>query len=527
MEMQSSEALAAPAGERAAGQWRLSLPVLLALVAWVLFWYRDTLTGMVDIWAKSETFAHGFVVLPIALWLVWQRRQQLAPQIPRPSAWLLVPLAAAGFAWLLGDLAAVNAVAQTAMVGVLALTIMAVLGLHLSRAVAFPLAFLFFAVPIGEFVMPQLMEWTADFAILGLQLSGVPVYREGLHFVIPSGSWSVVEACSGVRYLIASLMVGTLFAYLNYASTQKRLIFVAVSAIVPIVANWIRAYMIVMLGHLSNNRLAAGVDHLIYGWVFFGVVMVIMFFIGSRWSEAIPPLPPPGVAETEATGPSYRLALVAAAVALVTALPPLLPGLLAGDRAPAPVQLSLPASLGAASPWTLAAEGVPRLRPAFDEASAVANGEYQRDGQSVGLFVAYYRDQGPGRQLVTSSNALVKTSDPAWGQVTGGSRDIRLGGATVTARRAVLRGKLESLPADGKLDVLYWYWINGRLTASDHLAKAYLALDRLLGRPDDSAVIVLSTGHDQAGGGAARLDAFADETAEALGAVLAAARDRR
>ena len=81
---------------------------------------------------------------------------------------------------------------------------------------AFPLGFLFFAVPIGDFMLPQLMEWTADFTVLALRLSGVPVYREGLQFIIPSGAWSVVEACSGIRYMIASVTVGCLFAYLSY-----------------------------------------------------------------------------------------------------------------------------------------------------------------------------------------------------------------------------------------------------------------------------------------------------------------------
>ena len=125
-------------------------------------------------------------------------------------------------------------------------------------------------MPFGEFLLPVLMEYTANFTVTALRLSGIPVYREGLQFVIPSGSWSVVEACSGVRYLIASFMIGTLFAYLNYRSTRRRLVFMGVSIVVPILANWLRAYMIVMLGHLSGNTIAVGVDHLIYGWLFFG-----------------------------------------------------------------------------------------------------------------------------------------------------------------------------------------------------------------------------------------------------------------
>src|SRR5262249_32061829 len=149
----------------------------------------------------------------------------------------------------------------------------------------FPLAFLFFAVPIGEFLLPQLMEWTAGFTIAALKLSGIPVFREGQQIAIPSGTWSVVEACSGVRYLIASIVAGALYAYLIYRSPARRLVFIGVSIVVPIVANWVRAYLIVMIGHLSGNVLAAGVDHLIYGWMFFGVVMLIMFWIGSRWRE--------------------------------------------------------------------------------------------------------------------------------------------------------------------------------------------------------------------------------------------------
>ena len=95
----------------------------------------------------------------------------------------------------------------------------------------------------------------------------------------------MVEACSGLRYLIASFTLGTLYAYLTYRSLARRLVFIALSLIVPIVANGIRAYLIVMTGHLSDMQLAVGVDHLIYGWVFFGFVMLLLFWIGSFWRE--------------------------------------------------------------------------------------------------------------------------------------------------------------------------------------------------------------------------------------------------
>src|SRR5258706_16017176 len=144
--------------------------------------------------------------------------------------------------------------------------VLAIWGREVAGAIGFPLGFLVLGVPMGEGLIPPMMDWTADFTVRALQFSGIPVFREGLFFTIPSGNWSVVEGCSGVRYLIASLTVGVLFAYLSYRRTWKRLLFAAMSIVVPIIANGMRAYLIVMIAHLSNNQLAHGVDHFIYGW---------------------------------------------------------------------------------------------------------------------------------------------------------------------------------------------------------------------------------------------------------------------
>ena len=263
----SACASAPPAASRAT-PWRPTGVALVGLLAAILLLYRTTVVDMVSIWERSETFAHAFLVPPIVLWLIWRRRAALAGLSPSPTFSTLVPLAAFALAWLVGDLANLNAVTQFSMTAMLVLATVGVIGMPASREIMFPLAFLFFAVPMGEVFVPQLMEWTASFTVVALRFSGIPVFREGFNFVIPSGSWSVVEACSGVRYLIASFMVGTLFAYLNYRSMRRRLAFMAVAIVVPIIANWVRAYLIVLIGHLSGNKLAVGVDHLVYGWLF-------------------------------------------------------------------------------------------------------------------------------------------------------------------------------------------------------------------------------------------------------------------
>jgi exosortase A len=255
-----------------------ALAVVVLLTVFVPAWYWTTSWSMVLKWWTNETYAHGLVVLPVSLWLVWRSRAQLAALPLRPAKWAIAALGLAGFAWLLGALGDAVGVQQAAVISMIVLAIVATAGMDVTRVLAFPLLFLYFAVPFGDFMLPYLMELTADITISALRVVGVPVYREGLHFSIPSGRWSVVEACSGIRYLIASLMVGVLFAQLTYRSWRRKLAFIALAAVVPLVANGLRAFMIVMIGHLSDNKLAVGVDHLIYGWVFFGVVMLPMFW---------------------------------------------------------------------------------------------------------------------------------------------------------------------------------------------------------------------------------------------------------
>ena len=265
--------------------------IVVILLACVLGVFWKTTLSMIAIWDSSGTYAHGFVVIPIFCYLLWRKRDSLDGLAPKPQWGALFGVAAAGFLWMLGEIVSAASVSHFAMVAMVPFAVWSVLGTRIAQALVIPLAFLFFAVPFGEVLVPTLMDWTADFTVIALRASGVPVFREGNFFVIPSGSWSVVETCSGLRYLIASLMVGCLYAYLTYRSPRRRIAFIAASLIVPIVANWLRAYMIVMIGHLSSNRLAVGVDHIIYGWVFFGVVMALVFWIGSRWREDDAPAP--------------------------------------------------------------------------------------------------------------------------------------------------------------------------------------------------------------------------------------------
>jgi exosortase A len=521
MNEHSSQQAAPTQSAATAKVWRSALPALAIAIFAILVLYRETAMAMVETWGRTETFTHGFLVPPITLWLIWRIRGDVALVTPRPNAWALLALAATGFAWLLGELATVGVVSQFALTTMLVLAVPAVLGLPVARRIAFPLAFLYFAVPFGEFALPQLMEWTANFTVLGLRLSGIPVYREGLHFVIPSGSWSVVEACSGVRYIIASLTVGTLFAYLSYHSLKRRLIFVAVAFVVPVVANWLRAYMIVMIGHLSSNKLAVGVDHLIYGWLFFGIVIMAMFWIGSRWREDELAPQAEQVAPASAGAPGARMSPLVATLALA-AFAGVWPLTQWQIEHSIPPQISRIEALGSIAGWQEASNSFADWTPRFENASATVQTTFSAEGRTVGLYLGYYRNQDYSRKLVSSENVLVKSNDSQWAKVASGSRQIALDQQSTFIRTAELRS------ADStRMVVWQWYWVNGHLTASDINAKVYTALSRLTGQGDDSAVIIVYAPKEQAGGGEAALEDFAQAAATEIESVLSRTKAKR
>ncbi|HVF63994.1 MAG TPA: exosortase A [Casimicrobiaceae bacterium] len=464
----------------------------LALIG-ILLVHADTALSIVGIWWRAETFAHGFVIVPISLWLVWRRREALAALPAQPWYWGLGAVLAFGAMWLVSTLADVQAARQFTLVFMLQAAAITVIGLRVARQIAFPLFFLLFGVPFGDFLIPPMIDLTADFTVAALRLTGVPVYREANHFVIPSGAWSVVEACSGIRYLIVSVVVGTLYAFISFRSPRLRASFIALAIVVPLVANWLRAYGIVMLGHLSSNQLAVGVDHLIYGWLFFGVVMALLFWLGSYWRESAPAeldrRMPVTAAQLRVTPPNRLfgaalLAIVAASVWVPAA------GWLTRGTGDTTVRLS---PIRAEAGWT-AREPFTSWKPQFKGFGAELAQAFAAPGSSsaVGVYVALFRGQAQRRQLIASSQGLVAMDDWNWKRVGRTQHSVVWAGSPVEVELSRLVGISE------QLTVYRLYWIDGFVTSSDLVAKLALAWSRLRGGSGDAALVTISSAANEA-----------------------------
>lgn len=470
--------------------WPIAISVVMLISLLSLFY--ETTYSMVKIWWDQETYAHGFLVMPISAWLIWSKRHYIKQLHPIAEYRALVILAGAGFLWLLGALVNAEVIKQIALVTMLIAGLWVVLGNAVCHFIAFPLAFFYFMVPAGEDLVPLMMEFTATFTVKLLQLTGIPVYRNGLFFSIPSGDWSVVEACSGIRYLLASVTLGCVYAYLTYQSLFRRIVFIVISFIVPVVANGIRAYMIVMIGHLSGMELAVGVDHLIYGWLFFGIVMFILFAIGSKWREPEGPV----VIADGLSSRSGKLnvglmnsSIIAGVTVIVMAMlwPAADYGISQYNVSNNKEVLSVPADING---WKVSGASSWEWRPSIYGATNELWRFYDKNEMTVSLYLGQYLVQDQNSELINTRNVLVDKKDVNWRISYTKKSTLEINSKDIEVEQSHIQG------ANKDIFVLRVYRLGNTYTANRYIAKLLEIKSKLLFERQDVAVLIVATNFD-------------------------------
>lgn len=268
---------------------RLS-PGALVLTAWlalIALTFADW-RAMAHQWWDIDTYSHILLVPPIIGWLVWLRRAELA-KLTAAGWWPGIVWTLLGLGlWFAGRTMAINTVSQGGAVVALQGAVLAILGLRAALVLAFPLAYLFVLVPFGGEFIPALQMITAEIATVLTRLSGIETVAAGIHIDTPAGLFIVAEECSGVKFLIAMLTLGVLVAHSCFSSWSRRCWFLLACVVVPIVANGMRAWATIFVAQYVGAEAAGSFDHIVYGWVFFGVVIALVLGVAWRWFEREP-----------------------------------------------------------------------------------------------------------------------------------------------------------------------------------------------------------------------------------------------
>ena len=264
--------------------WGLPVGVLAMLFFGLLAaLYWKILGDLVAQWWDDPNYSHGFLVPFFSGYLIWRQRGRLKALAPR-GTWSGLPVLVAGVGlFVLGNIGAENFLTRSSLILILAGLVLLHLGPEIFRALAFPLAFLFFMVPLPAIIFYAvafpLQRLAAQNAASSLDLLGVPVLLDGNVLHLSQISLGVTEACSGVRSLISLLALAVGWVYLTFDGVWARLLLVASAVPITILANAARVVTTGLIGQWFGVSYAKGFFHFFSGWLIFLVAFVALLAI--------------------------------------------------------------------------------------------------------------------------------------------------------------------------------------------------------------------------------------------------------
>lgn len=464
--------------------WRQGL--IRLLIAWTgifaVFW--SDWAAMADQWWNSSTYNHILLVPVIIAWLVHYRLPELAKL--EPSGWWpgLVFAAGATLLWALGVFAGLATARQLGVVLLLVAAVLLLLGPRLGRALAFPLGFMLFLVPFGDELVPALQMVTAEMTIGLVHLSGIPAVIDGVFIDTPAGLFEVAEACSGVKFLVAMIAFGVLVANVCFVSVWRRAAFLLACVIVPILANGVRAWGTVFAAQYVGAEAATGLDHIIYGWIFFGIVLALILGGAWRWFDRPVDDPIIDAARIAASPMLTRLAalrmggtIALAGLALVAAAGQGWTRAADALSARLPSQIFLPDIAG----WRRI-DYSPDIwwEPRAAGAEHRLLGRYvDGEGREVDVFLAVYASQQDGREAGGFGEGAVP-ADGTWAWLSPGPA-----GKAASGQRILAQGRVARLAETS-------YRTGDLVTGSNAVLKLATMRDRMLLRARPTMLLILS-----------------------------------
>lgn len=480
--------------------WRKALILLAAAwIALLLGFSHDWLTIGRIAW-NSSAFNHILLIPVILGVLVNQRLPELMNITPQPWWPGLLISAAGAVAWLLGAFSGLDAARQLGVVLMLISTVPLMLGLRVSAGLTFPLGYALLLVPFGQELVPALQLITAKITVQLVELSGIHAVIEGVFIDTPAGLFEVAEACSGVQFLIAMVALGLLVANICFKSWRRRAVFLAACVIVPILANGVRAFATVYVAQFVGAEKAVSFDHIVYGWIFFALIVAILLAGAWRYFDRPPGDPMIDAAAINSSPAMEKLARwKIGAIPALAALILLVGGVQAWARAADALTADLPQeiALPPVKGWTIVSYA-PRLHwePRAEGADRRLLGSYRdANGRQVDVFFALYATQGEGREAGGFGQGAL-TPDSGWSWHSPGPH-IDVGNSEL------IRGN----NGDVRLAVT-WYKSGATLTGSNARLKLRNMADRLTLSKEPTAMLVISSITDKPEGSRDVISAF-------------------
>jgi exosortase D (VPLPA-CTERM-specific) len=481
---------------------RISLISLLVVGLSAALLFGAVLRKLVADWATDENYSHGFLMVPVVIFVLWRQRKQLAAITERPSILGLLVVAGSVIVLGAGVLGAELFLTRVALLGTLAGTVVFLWGFGHLRAVGFAFLLLLLAIPIPAIIFNQiafpLQLLASRFGEFALSACQIPVLREGNVIVLASTSLEVAEACSGIRSLVSLVALAVIWGYLSESAMWLRWVLACSAVPIAIFANGIRVAGTGIAADLMGPEAALGFFHGFSGWLVFLVagVLLLVVYQTARWlapSRSQHPAAEPPQAERLERPANAGQGVVLRAGVVACCLVGAALGLQALTRTEVtplrePLE-SLPLQLGS---WAGGNAG----RFSRDVEAVLGVDEYLVRGYAapgrpgVSLYVGYYASQRQGQTMHSPMNCMPGTG---WEPTLRRRVALQAPGPAGSPVRAVEVNRLVVQKGLDRLLVLYWYQGHGRIVASEYWGKIYTVVDAIrLNRTDGALVRIIA-----------------------------------
>jgi len=268
------------------------LPLALVTTGLFLIAYWPAIKILVSKWLHSEEYNHALFTVPIIGYMIWQKKDTLAADHGAPHLLCLPLLIFSSLIYLLTLQMQIPTAIALAMVLTLFSCLLYLYGFVSFRKLATPLILLLVIIPIPNQVystitLPLQLKVT-QLSSLILQVLQIPTMREGNIIHIPTKTFQVVEACSGLRSMITLLTLSLIMGYFMLHSFLARLILLVMSVPVAFIVNVVRVVLMVTGYHFFRIDLLQGMRHNLLGLAVFSLALVILFAVEKtleRWER--------------------------------------------------------------------------------------------------------------------------------------------------------------------------------------------------------------------------------------------------
>jgi exosortase len=265
-----------------------------SLAAAFLFVYLPVWRRLAAAWSSNDEYSHGFLIIPICLYILFREKPEIARCQVVPSNWGFVIFAMGLVIYIFSHLAEIMTLASLSMVLVIAGMVIYICGFGVFGKLRFPIFLMLFMIPVpaqiySSATLPlQLMVSKASVWLI--DVAGVPVYREGNMIRLTEKSLEVVQACSGLRSMISLFALSSILGYFIIKSTLSRGILILLGVPISIGVNVIRIFLIALFLYFLRYDLTDESIHGLFGLVIFSFAMALIIGAGrilSLWDRSV------------------------------------------------------------------------------------------------------------------------------------------------------------------------------------------------------------------------------------------------